>query len=144
MPQRNKITPEQKKLIRRYLLWCYKTTKEELDRIDRKSTQLQVDYFMKGEFLKALETSVLEDMRPYQAKVDEFTAYIAEKEKNLSAAKFSDKIREEWQPQYWYLVKRLDAIKKAVRYFLGDKILKSIEALYEREMTRRIMESREH
>ena len=33
-------------LTRRYLTWCYKTTKENLDRIDRYFTQDTVDQFL--------------------------------------------------------------------------------------------------
>lgn len=43
-----------KKLKTRYLVWLYKTTKERLDRIDRKFTQLEVDRFILRELEKDL------------------------------------------------------------------------------------------
>jgi len=36
------------------------------------------------------------------------------------------------------------AIEKTIKYFLGDKELEKINHLYEQEMTKRILEAREH
>jgi len=49
-----------KTLTKRYLLWCYKTTKEQLDWIDRKFTQIQVDRYTLKCLLKSkdLKSSV--------------------------------------------------------------------------------------
>jgi hypothetical protein len=37
------IRHSDKSLVKRYLFWLYKMTRDELDRIDRKFTQLEVD-----------------------------------------------------------------------------------------------------
>jgi len=37
---------KEKNLLRRYLIWCYKTTKEELDKVDRYFTQDVADAYI--------------------------------------------------------------------------------------------------
>ena len=37
---------EIKNLKKRYLIWFYKTTKEALDKIERKFTQMEIDKFI--------------------------------------------------------------------------------------------------
>ena len=44
--QKGILTQKERNLIKRYLVWCYKTTKEELDKIDRYFTQLIADEFI--------------------------------------------------------------------------------------------------
>jgi hypothetical protein len=140
--KRNKISSDQKRLIRRYLIWCYKTTKEELDRIDRKFTQLQVDYKVLNNLRKArLGKKALS--AAYAQSIHEFERYITEKEKTALTEKYADAAKKLLRPRYWYLRHRLEAIKATVTKILGKKELGVIERLYEEEMTRRILESRE-
>jgi len=133
---------EEKNLIRRYLIWCYKTTKEELYRIDRKFTQLKVDYFMLDE-LKKMEkkTRVSVD---YTKLFSDFIVYIENKEKDANESKFFDSKRQHLNARYLFLRNRLSTIEKAIVHFLGPKQKIEITRLYEEEMTRRILESREH
>lgn len=134
---KRKLSIDQKNLIKRYLMWCYKTTKEELDRIDRKFTQREVDYYI----LKKLSQK---DRQAVGKKyLQDFKRYIDEKEKDAGRLKFSDKNRRHLQPNYVYLKKRLSAVEKAIVAFLGHKELLTIRFLYETEMTRRILEARE-
>ena len=131
----NKLTLEERRLIRRYLVWCYKATKEELDRIDRKFTQLTVDYFI----LKKLSGK-----KRISQDLDDFKRYIVKKEKDAVGLKFQTKSSPSLQPHYLHLQNRLSAIEKAVIFFIGKKELAGIKTLYEKEMTKRIIEAREH
>jgi 23S rRNA maturation mini-RNase III len=136
------VKQEKKNLIRRYLLWCYKTTKEELDRIDRKFTQLEVDKKMLRELEKGI--SLADENNAYLQKVKGFKEYIAKKEQSAKAEKYTGATNLQIQPQYFYLQKRLGAIEKTIVSLLGSKELQVIKVSYEEEMTRRILESREH
>lgn len=133
---------EEKNLIRRYLIWCYKTTKEELDRIDRKFTQLKVDYFMLDE-LKKMDKKTLVSS-DYAKLLSDFIVYIENKEKDAQESKFSDSKKQHLNSRYLFLRNRLSTIEKAIIHFLGPKQKIEIARLYEEEMTRRILESREH
>ncbi len=132
-----------KNLIRRYLLWAYKTTKESFERIERKTTQLVVDEYV----LKALNKSpkVAKDAKKgYDALLKEFEGYIANKANDEIKQKFTDDKKKDFHPQYLYLKNRLAAIEGAIKHFLGPKELKKIEALFEAEFTERILKAREH
>jgi len=139
-----KLKREEENLIRRYLVWCYKTTKEELDRIDRKFTQLTVDYFLLKEISKRQNSSLGSSQRQYSKFIDEFNAYIRQKEKDASQTKFLDAKKAKPHPRYEYLRNRLLAIEKAISFFLGKKELDNITVLYEWEMTRRILGASDH
>ena len=143
MVRKNK-TAREKELIRRYLIWCYKTTKEDLDRIERYFTQFEADTFL----LKTLrshkdyQTSVLAD--PYRKLVGAFETYMKEKHQKALKKKFVDETRTQMDPQYQYLRNRFGAIEKAIIHFFGKKELDVICRLYEEEMTSRILTAREH
>lgn len=137
--KKNILPHQQKNLVRRYLIWCYKTTKEDLDRIDRYFTQALVDRRLLDILLKNKETNSV-----YQQKIADFQVYMDTKEKNALAKKYSNLKEKTLQPDYWYLQNRLAAIEQVITEFLGRKELTSIQAAYEKEMTRRILEAREH
>ena len=130
-----KLSIKEKKLLRRYLIWCYKTTKESLDRIDRYYTQLKVDEFI----LKQVSFS---QNKNYENYIDDFKKYMVTKKENVDKKKFLNGAN--FQPEYLYLQNRFKAIEKAIGVFLGKKALKEITELYEEDMTRRILEAREH
>ena len=127
-----------KNLIRRYLVWCYKTTKEDLDRIDRYFTQNTVDQFI----LDQLEKD--EQSRELLEPITEFAEYMTTKLDKAKEKKFRNTGGGALHPQYLYLTKRFQAIEKAIKHFLGKKALKDIAQTYEEEFTRRIWEAREH
>lgn len=137
---RRKLPDSEKTLIRRYLVWCYKTTREDLDRIDRKFTQLTVDDFI----LTNLEKISGPEGQVLNKSIEGFKVYIDKKKESALAEKFSDPHRKQLQPQYLYLCKRLSAVESAVRFFLGPQELGKIRTLYESEMTTRILQAREH
>ncbi|MBF0521621.1 MAG: hypothetical protein HQL24_01040 [Candidatus Omnitrophica bacterium] len=139
-----KTTLEEKNLIRRYLIWCYKTTKESLDRIDRYYTQLKADDFILKE-LKAGQDFKKEESNPaYKTLVKGFEDYMAQKKINVDQKKYSECDLKNLHPDYLYLKNRCSAIQNAIVHFLGKKELKAIQQLYEQEMTQRILQSREH
>lgn len=142
--KKGKITVDEKKLIRRYLIWCYKTTKEEFERIERKFTQLKVDTCVLNLLSRSRGLAGKKKGHSYLKKIDEFKRYIENKEKSAFAQKFFDKKKKELQPDYWYLQSRLEALEQTICDSLGKAELKKIRALYEEEMTRRILEAREH
>src|SRR5882672_8783010 len=97
------MIPEEKALIRRYLVWCYKTTKEELDRVDRKFTQLLVDYRIQNK-LKTKKVQLSGHLRTqYEKSMTDFKDYIRNKEKDAHQLKFSDSTGKTPQPNYLYL-----------------------------------------
>jgi hypothetical protein len=139
---RQKISNDQKALIRRYLVWCYKSTKESVDWIERKFTQAAVDRFVLVRLEKRkAPTSAKGD---YQKRIDDFKVYISDKEREGLKQKFVEGKTKDFSPEYLYLRNRLTAVEDAIRHFLGPRELARIRFLYEQEMTRRILESKEH
>jgi hypothetical protein len=128
-----RLSTAHQNLLRRYLLWAYKTTRESFERIERKTTQLMADEYILDYFSK--------HRLPIPA---EFKAYVAAKRKDELKLKFSDGNKKKLHPQYVYLKNRLNATEAAVRYFLGGKELKRMTKLFEEEFTRRILEARDH
>lgn len=124
-----------KNLKKRYLIWLYKATKEALDKIERKFTQLEIDNFILRQ-LKGGKNA---------GKIDKFIAeleeYIRNKEKDSLCLKFENK---ELKPDFRFLDLKLKAIEKSIVKELGRKALKEIKLLYETEMTQRILKNTEH
>ena len=142
--QKKKVTPEDKRLYRRYLIWCYKTTKEALERIDRKFTQLDVDDFLLKELVKSPELKDKIKEKKYHPEIVAFQQYMKHKEKSAYADKYDQGKTGDLKSDYWYLKKRMEAIKKAIQAFLGGGELVKIEKAYEEEMTNRILKARDH
>jgi hypothetical protein len=137
-----KLTLSEKNLIKRYLLWCFKTTRESLDRVDRKFTQVQVDRYILESLEKGSKRKNIS--AEYFALLDGFKDYIHAKEKDGIALKFSKSKPDQLNAEYLYLQNRIKGIERAVVYFLGSRVLSEFILQYESEMTRRILESREH
>ena len=138
-----KIKASYKNLIRRYLIWAYKTTRESFERIERKTTQLMVDEHI----LKALNKFSKPKgciAKDYESFIEDFKGYIAHKRQDELKQKFVDAKGEALHPQYLYLQNRLAAIEGAIKYFLGPTELKKIELLFEEEFVRRILQAKEH
>jgi len=126
---------DKKNLKKRYLAWLYKTTKDSLDRIERKFTQLDIDKFILNELNK------LDKKSQAQKFIDEFKTYIQNKEKDGISLKYKG---GQLNPDYYFLDLKLKAIEKAIIKELGKKALEEIKLLYEIEMTERILKSTEH
>ncbi len=137
------ISLSHKNLIRRYLLWAYKTTRESFERIERKTTQLKVDeHLLKT--LNRLAKPKGASQKDYQKFIEEFKKYITDKKEDELKQKYADKNKTSLHPQYLYLRNRLSAIEEAIKYFLGPGELKKIESFFEKEFIGRILQAREH
>ncbi len=124
-----------KNLKKRYLIWLYKTAKEELDRIERKFTQLEIDRFI----LKELKR--LDGTQKAKKFIEEFNAYIDKKEKDGLNLKYEG---SDLKAGYYFITIKLQAIEKAIENELGKRSLKNIKILYEQKQIERILESTEH
>lgn len=124
-----------KNLKKRYLIWFYKTTKEELDKIERKFTQLEIDRFILNEIKNK------DKEKRAQKFIAEFQAYILSKEMDGIGLKYEGK---QFKDGYYFLVLKLKAIERSITKELGSKALDEIKSLYEKEMTERILKSTEH
>lgn len=124
-----------KNLKRRYLIWFYKTTKEALDKIERKFTQAEVDRFILKELKKTAGSGRLKKF------ISEFEAYVENKERQGKELKYEGK---DLKGDYEFLAAKLKAIENAIKKELGKKYLQEIKLLYELEMTERILKSSEH
>jgi len=127
--------PDLKNLKKRYLIWFYKTTKEALDKIERKFTQVDVDRFILKELKKKGKNKTIESF------IAQFEEYIQKKEQDGLALKFENK---KLKPHYLFLVLKLEAIERSILKELGKKALEEIKLLYEAEMIERILRSAEH
>jgi len=121
-------------LKKRYLLWLYKETKEALDRVDRKFTQIDIDKFIREELRK-------EELK-YQKFFENFNTYVNNKEKDCETLKSRE--GKYLNPEHQFLFLKLKAIEKAVVKELGAEGLEEIKNLYHQEMTDRILRSAEH
>jgi len=126
---------ELKNLKKRYLIWLYKTTKEAVDRVERKFTQAEIDLSLLDEIKKADKNKKLEKF------IAEFTTYVQNKQKEGQDLKYDGK---ELKPDYQFLDLKLKAIEKIIAKELGKEALEEIKLLYEIEMTERILKSVDH
>src|SRR5512140_3490946 len=94
-----------KNLERRYLVWFYKITKEALDKIERKFTQVEIDRALIAELKKADKRSGLRKF------IAEFQAYVDTKEKDGLGLKFENKAL---RPEYEFLTAKLAALEKII------------------------------
>jgi len=133
------LTQKEKRLLRRYLVWCYKTTKEELDKVDRYFTQLIVDDFILKQLKGAKDYKFSSGNKDYKNLVDQFCVYRNTKELNVFKKKFKDHKHTKLNPDYQYINNRFVAVEKTIVHFLGAQELKKICLLYEQEMTKRIL-----
>ncbi len=140
MKKENFLTENDKQLTRRYFIWCYKTTKESLDRIDRYFTQLKVDKFI----LDVLKNNDSHDDDKYTDRINEFSNYMQKKEANVLKKKFEDADKIIIKEEYKYLTHRFKALEEAICHFFDKDELREINALYELEMTQRILSAKEH
>lgn len=126
---------DRKNLKKRYLVWLYKSTKEALDKIERKFTQLEIDSSM----LKELKN--LDKKDKAKKFIEDFAGYIQNKAKDGVTLKYeNDKLK----PEYYFLLLKLKATEKTILTEFGKKFLDEVKALYEMEMTERILKSKEH
>lgn len=130
-----------KNLKFRYLLWLYKTTKEEFDLIERKFTQAEIDKKIMRYMGEHFDSRNLKRKNEARKLLKGFKEYINKKEKDGRELKFDGR---KLQPEYYHLSLKLEAIEKTIIEELGHKGLGGIKALYEQEMKRRIIEAQDH
>lgn len=130
---------DMKNLKRRYLIWLYKTTKEEFDKFERKFTQIEIDQSILQELEKELKQSYLpEEKQALEKMVNDFRNYIAEKEKVCLSLKYKGK---KTNPEFIFCDAKLEAVEKAISEELGSKGLAEIKEIYEKEMLSRIIQA---
>jgi len=122
-----------KSLQKRYLVWFYKITKEAIDKIERKFTQLEIDRFILKELKKADKDKRLVD------QIARFDEYIRNKEEAGLSLKYEGK---KLKAEYKFLLLKLGAIEKVIVSKMGKEGLDTVKTAYEEEMLRRIMEER--
>ena len=130
-----------KNLKFRYLLWLYKTTKEEFDRIERKFTQVGIDKKIMRYMGEHFDSRNLKRKNEARKLLKGLKEYIDKKEKDGLASKFEGR---KLKADYYHLSLKLEAIEKVIIEELGRGGLRVIKNLYEHEMMRRIIESQEH
>ena len=133
---------DSKNLKKRYFVWLYKTTKEAFDKFERKFTQTDID----KDILKEIENTLMGAYLPHEKAqleklVNSFREYIAAKEKSCLELKYQG-LRT--NPEFIFLDVKLNAIEKLIIKELGRRGLAEIKALYEKEMTQRILRSVDH
>ena len=130
---------EKNNLKKRYLFWLYKTTKEPLDRIDRKFTQLEID----REILKKLENiKTVEDKNNWDRLLNKFKDYINNKEKDAENIVYSNS-QKVIKADYLFLKSKFRIVEQLILDEFGSKQLKFIRSSYEDEMTKRIIQEKE-
>jgi hypothetical protein len=125
---------EIKNLKKRYLVWFYKTAKEAVDKVERKFTQLEVDNLVLKELKKRDKSGALVKF------IADFELYMQKKQSDGLALKYAG---NKLKPDYGFLLAKLAAVENAIVKELGKKGLAEIKALYEKEMTERILKSTE-
>lgn len=132
---------DRKNLQFRYLLWLYKSTKEEFDRIERKFTQVEIDRRLLHYMQEHIDTSKIKRKKEAKTFLKNFKEYTDQKEKDGLALQYEGR---KLRPEYYHLSLKLEAIEESIVGELGKKRLRTIKGLYEQEMQRRIIEAQEH
>jgi len=124
-------------LNRRYLLWMYKMTKDELDRIDRKYTQIDIDHTIAEYFFKLsgrLNKKSRDALSPFFREWDE---YLEAKEGDAERLKWVGP--GELEARYAFLHLKLQAILSAACKYLGPGSVKEFQRLYEEKAIANIL-----
>jgi len=107
-------------LYKRYLFWLYKTTRLELDKVDRKFTQLDVD--------RKIE-KILSVKKGISAPLKEWKEYILNKETEALKLKFSSD--GSLDPGYRFLCLKLEAVEVITKKMFGKCALAQFKSLCE-------------
>ncbi len=108
-------------LYKRYLFWLYKTIREDLDRTDRKFTQLVLDERIAA-LLERDAAALDKDLRQGVGSfIEEWKTYIAQKADDAQKLKFS----ESGMPMFEYVFLRLKlrAVERLIVERLGRRRL---------------------
>jgi len=125
-------------LTKRYLFWLYKVTKDELDKIERKFTQMDIDRDIQrllDKKTKGLDPALKKGIQPH---LDEWQEYIFQKESDAQKLKFDEDGR--LNASYLFLSLKLEAVTQIIRTRLGLRGYRQIQRLYEESLVKRILE----
>jgi hypothetical protein len=127
----NKKRKTDHSLVKRYLFWLYKTTRDEWDRTERKFTQLEVDRDLQRIF-KEYEDG------PLAPFFEEWGRYMANKEADAKKLKFD----AQWNilGAYAFLRLKLEAIEGVIAKRLGARQLASFEKMLEDAAMKNILQ----
>lgn len=123
-------------LRKRYLFWLYKTTKDELDKIERKFTQLAIDREIAGILKKKaqnLSPALKAVLEPFTRGWEE---YIFQKESDARKLKFAKD--GSLDANYLFLRLKLQAIERVTQKYCGTKGLARFKSFYEEAAMKRI------
>ena len=128
---------DQNSLSKRYLLWLYKTTRDEADKIERKFTQLDIDREVEKLLKKktgGLKSSLKAGVSPF---MEEWKEYIFRKESDGQKLKFTEEFEPD--PKYIFLRLKLEAIENIMKASFGAAFFKEARKLYEDSCIQRIL-----
>jgi|GEM_PF-244592 len=129
---------EHASLLKRYLLWLYKMTKDECDKIDRKFTQLEIDRQIEKILEKSIDACDPALRQALALQLGEWKAYIVGKEADGERLKFDS--NGQLDPHYAFLCLKKEAVERLIVTQFGHKGLREIKDLYEEASRIRILE----
>lgn len=129
---------DMKSLHKRYLLWLYKMTRDELDKIDRKITQLDIDRRIEKILNKKVSLLPQDSKKALEPDLREWKEYIFQKESDAQKLKFNED--GSIAGNYLFLRLKLQAVVDEVRARLGKNELARFKRLYEETCVARILE----
>jgi hypothetical protein len=141
LTQKKGIGPEPddvRSLQKRYLFWLYKTTKDELDRIDRKFTQLDIDREMLDVFRRRAVDARDTVKGGVDAFVREWQEYVAGKEADARKLRFDED--GHIMASYYFLHLKLKTVLRIVRRRFGARTVGDFKRLYEEASMRLIVQ----
>lgn len=127
---------DKRSLQKRYLFWLYKTTKDELDKIDRKFTQLEIDRRIQEILVKSSRKAGRALQGGIGLLVEEWKGYIAQKERDALRLKFSE--GGALDPKYVFLHLKLKSISQVILAMFGAGVLEEFKSRYEEAAMRMI------
>jgi hypothetical protein len=140
MPQDRLVENKKDKasLHKRYLLWLYKMTRDELDKIERKFTQLDIDSEIEKKLAQrsgSFSAAARKGLEPF---LSEWKEYVALKRKDAQKLKFNE--AGEVVASYLFLRLKLECVEAITARRFGARTLSGFKQLYEESSIRRIME----
>lgn len=129
---------DQTSLSKRYLFWLYKMTRDELDRIDRKFTQLDIDNEIHKKIKKGIKGFKGNISGDLEVLAREWQEYIFQKESDAQKLKYIEAGHP--NPNYLFLRLKLKAIEEITVKRFGKKQLECCKKLYEEAAMKMILE----
>lgn len=125
-------------LHKRYLLWLYKTVKDELEKIDRKFTQMDIDRKIQAKLIDACGLQDQKTRKELEPFLQEWKEYIFSKESSAQKLKFTEEGKV--NPEYLFLRMKFEAVCEVTRALFGPEGLREFESLLEAVALERILQ----